>query len=65
MKFKSIIIFLFSDIICGSFCFRESAFANQIRDTKDEINTTLKRAFNSEEEITDPNVIFELAIEDY
>ena len=65
MKFKSIITFLFSGIICVSFCFRESAVANQIRDTKDKINVTLKRALNSNEEITDPNIIFELAIQEY
>ena len=65
MKFNSIITFLFSGIICVSFCFRGSAVASQIRDTKDKINVTLKRALNSEEEITDPNIIFELAIQDY
>ena len=65
MKFNSIITLLFSGIICVSFCFRENAVANQIRCAKDKINVTLKRAFNSEVEITDPNVIFELAIQDY
>ncbi len=65
MKFTSIITFLFTGIICVSFRFRESAVANQIRDTKDKTNVTLKRAFNSEEETTDPNVIFEVAIQDY
>lgn len=65
MKFKSIITFLFSSIISVSFCFNETAFANQIENAKDKINTTLKRALNTDEEITDPNVIFELAIQDY
>ena len=65
MKFKSIITFLFSSIISVSFSFRENTFANQVGNTKEKINTTLKRALNTQEEINDPNVIFELAIEDY
>ena len=65
MKFKNIITFLFSSILSVSFSFSENAFANQVENTKEKINITLKRALNTEEEINDPNVIFELAIEDY
>ena len=64
MKFENVLTFLFSGIICVSFCFRENEVANQIRSAKEKNNITLKRAFNSEVEKTDPNVIFEITIQE-
>lgn len=64
-KKESIIEFLFSTIICVSLSLKDNVVANRIENSKGKINTALKKALNTHEEITDPNVIFELAIEDY
>lgn len=65
MKKESIIEFLFSIIICVSLSLKDNVVANRIENSKGKINTAFKKALNTHEEITDPNVIFELAIEDY
>ncbi len=36
MKFENVLTFLFSGIICVSFCFRENEVANQIRSAKEK-----------------------------
>lgn len=65
MKKESINEFLFSIIICLFLSLKDNVVANRIENSKGKINTALKKALNTHEEITDPNVIFELAIEDY